>query len=194
MPNNNLPFPRGETYWSGDSDRVTSTNITGLIGRVFEVNDASVPINNTTNGHGTNQSVFLRVCKNSSGGNLTRAKGVKFSTLSGAFGGVVTAHVDTVNIYGEPLDDYYGSSENIIDKDLFYTVCGGPVDTKMATHAVTVTALTVGTVLSWDAKGHLVDTAGAGSINVAVAHEHVQATATGQFRRVFMGAQFSNRQ
>lgn len=194
MPSNNLPFPRGETYWGGDSTRVTSANITGLIGRVFEVNDASVPINNTTNGHGTNHPVFLRVCKNSSGGNLTRAKGVRFSTLGGGFGGIVAGAVATAGIYGEPIDDYYGTAENIIDKDLFYSVAGGPVDVKQATHAATVTALTVGDVVSWDAIGHIVNTGGAGSINIATAHEHVQATATGQFRRIFMGAQFSNRQ
>jgi len=191
---NNLPFPRGQTYWGGDSTRVTSTNLTGLIGRVFEVNDAAVGVNDTTRGHGTNLKVKLRVCKNSSGGNLTRARGCKFATIGGAFGGIVTGAVDTANIYGEPIDDYYGAAANIIDKDLFYTVCEGPVDVKQATHAATVTAVLVGEVMSWDNQGHLVNTGGAGSINICVAHENIAGTATGTFKRVYMGAQFSNRQ
>lgn len=193
MPNNNLPFPRGSTYWGGDTSRVTSANITRLIGRVFEVNDREVGINDTTHGNGTSQTVKLRVCKNSSGGNLTRAKGVAFSTLSAAFGGVVTSALGTVSIYGEVIDDYHSTTESIISNDLFYTVVEGPVKTKMATHAVTITVLTVGTTMSFDAKGHLVDSV-AGAINIATAHEHVQGTATGQFRRVFIGGNFNNKQ
>lgn len=188
----NLPFPRGSTYFGADSTRVTSTNVTGLIGREFLANDAQVGVNDTTHGNGTAFPIRLRVCQNNSGGNITRAKGVAFKTGSGGFGGVVSGALGTVSIYGEVIDDYYGTAENIISNDLFYTVTAGPVKTKMATHAVTITALTVGTVVSFDAQGHLVDSV-AGAINIGSAHEHVRGTATGQFRRIMVG-RFDNKQ
>lgn len=109
----NLPFPRGSTFYGNGTPNLTDVGAIALEGKEYLVQDSNV-------GDGT---VVLRVVRNVSGTALAAKRLVRFQ--SGYEGRRVDGYGAVQNQWTYPVDDAYGS-QTIANNDLFYVVVRGP--------------------------------------------------------------------
>ena len=181
---NDLPFPRGSTYFEGDSTLATSTEGVNLEGKVYEYDDhtASQGV-----GHGTGHRLRLRVIRNASGGNLTAGRGVFLRTASTAvFGSRALGHTFPAGGYGICVDDAYSTGYNIISNDLFYGVIAGPVRMRKSLRTAT---LTVREAVAFDTGGRLINCT-SNYFQLGVASETKTSQTTGSYTLVYVGSDY----
>ena len=159
-----LPFPRGETYFYGNTSAAIASGSTGpanrLVGREFLTNDSFRAVGK---GHGTGQKIRLKVLRNNSGGDLKRHRGgVRPSTAAGTANGdnLAAGYVNIVGGKGYVIDDAYDTGYNIADDDLFYVVIEGPCDVKhTSSHETSATDLDQGKAVWFNTYAQLVASA-----------------------------------
>src|SRR6187549_2691094 len=120
--NISLPFERGNTYFEGDTNRITTTGTDHLLGLTFKVRD-------NYDGYGNSLEVekTLVVLRNGSSGSLTQGYGVRFATSTAkTTHRICKGRVIGQGAYGLAIDDAYSSSFVIRANDLFYAVLEGP--------------------------------------------------------------------
>lgn len=116
--NTDLPFPRGETYFDGNADRIADTtyaSVKHLLGHTFTVK------NDGQSGVGVDSTeTELMIVRNGTAGNIT-------SGLSYRLGGNANevTSLSAAGGFGYVADDAYAG--NIATGDLYYAVVRGPV-------------------------------------------------------------------
>jgi hypothetical protein len=142
---NNLPFPRGSTYWGGDSSLISASQMAYLEGRQYFTED-------TSSGGNSGARVKVRVVRNSHATLRIKAgRGCLFGATTEWVGRKVRGYTAAVTDFGMAADDALVTS--VAPGDLFYVVEEGPVKCAAATLTTGATALTVGANVSWGASG-----------------------------------------
>ena len=187
---NNLPFPRGSTYWEGNSALVSASDATWLEGKTYDTED---------NQYGTGSYIRLRVLRSKSATRLIAGEGVRYGTTSGYWGTKIRGRTTVTTDYGIPVDDTYTTS--IAQNDLFYAVEEGPckcLASRGAAGAATASAtLTIGKSAVFGASGllNMAANATAEAHPVGVLGESVTSGVTGQRRAlVWVGSLFAEKQ
>lgn len=182
---NNLPFPRGSTYWGGDASLISASQMAYLEGKTYLQEDAN----------GSGAYVRLRVLRNSSGGRLKGGRGVQFGATADWLGRKVRGYTTGTVKIGMGVDDAY-SVTSVANGDLFYAVQEGPFKGAVATLTTGSTALLVGDTVAWGASGLLTKIANA----TAVAHPYgemreavTHLVTGGRAAMVFVGGLFSDK-
>ena len=119
--NENPPFGRGETYFSGVG--ATTTDPQGIIGKewVFEDN------NPNTKAVRSNKSVRCRAVRNSSGIALLPRRIAQFSLTAGSFSHEVTGYTTTTAQRGYLIDEFLPAT-GVANNDVFWIVIEGPAE------------------------------------------------------------------
>lgn len=164
---NNLPFPRGSTYWEGDSQAISASEASHLEGATYVVNDER---------YGTARRLVLRVARNMGAVRLKASHGVRFGATSDYIGRKVRGYTASAGDLGMAVDDQLTTS--VAQYDLCYLVEEGPVLCAAGSLVTGTTALTANDVLSWGASGLLVPGA-AGRAAYGRGNETVTAGVTG---------------
>lgn len=157
----NPPFGRGETYFSGVG--ATTTDPQGIIGKEWTFED----INPVTRVVRSSKSVTCRAVRNTSGISLLPRRLAQFSTTAGSFGHEMPGYTTTVAQRGYLIDEYLPST-GVAANDVFWIVVKGPAegisdlatadtvnvgDKLVALTAITSQATTAGRVDLFDATG-----------------------------------------
>ena len=163
--NENPPFGRGETWFSGVG--ATNTDPVAVVGKEWLFED----IDPTTRAVRSNKYVRCRAVRNSSAITLLPRRIAQFSTTAGSFSHEVTGYTTTVAARGYLIDEYLPAT-GVVANDVFWIVVEGPAegitdlaavdtinvgDKLVALTAVTSQATTAGRV-------DLLDTTGATSL------------------------------
>ena len=123
------PFPRGRTFYNGETIDTNDLGGVNLEGKEYKHED-------TVNGTGL--YVTLRVVRNVSGITLHPKRLVRYKT--GFFGRRVDGYTTTTNEQGYPIDDAYVNG--IANNDLFYVIVEGPCKIKNGTTQATTSVVT----------------------------------------------------
>lgn len=189
---NSLPFPRGETYWNGDSNLISASQATQLEGKTYMASD-------TTSGLASGSYVTLRVVRNKNSGRLggpgrPTGSGVRFGTTAGWLGTKVRGYTGALTDFGMAIDDAYTTS--VATGDLFYVVERGPAKCAFATKTTGSGTMASGDTVNWGASGLLYKTAN----STALAHpygeiqEAITSGVTGNRAAVvFVGGLFADK-
>jgi hypothetical protein len=150
--NENPPFPRGATYFGGDSTIVETVVSANLEGQEYEFEDED--FTNGTIGScplRSNRRVRCRVVRNSSGGTLAPKLLVALNASASSAMGVAgqVSGLAGAQAKGYPVDEWLTSA--VISNDLFYVVVDGYA--KVTTAGSGSTTIAVGGVVVGAASG-----------------------------------------
>lgn len=145
---NNLPFPRGETMWNGDSAQISATGYSWLEGKTYKVEDDQ---------HGTGAMVTLRVVRQKNATRAIGSRGIRYGTTTGWLGRKSRGYAADKTAVNQAVDDKYFGVTTIAQNDLFYVVDSGPVKCLVGSLATGSTALTNGNVVAFGHGGGLLD-------------------------------------
>lgn len=169
-----LPFERGKTFSTGNTNVIGATKNLKLLGKTYVVPDTV---------HGTGNDVTLRVMMYT--GSDTTSDNVCYAlstTTEGDWGCKVSAVTGSQGVVGLPLDDAMTSGTAIPQYDLCYFVVKGPCDIKTDG----VAALTAGSSVTTDASGYIDTTAAAASDFVLGVLAETAAQVAGTAETVFV--------
>ncbi len=150
--NHELPFERGETYFQGDSSRLTTTGTDRMLGMRFVVREN---YDNAVNGSSLENEKELVIVRNGSSGSIYQGRAIRFNTgTAKTKHRICKGYVAAVGDYGLAIDDAYSSTYEIKPNDLFYAVLTGP--NKSLPAADTASArMRGGVAVRWDANGRV---------------------------------------
>jgi len=172
---NDLPFPRGETAYGGDTTLIAAADASAYTGITKKVNDAD-----------TGEEIELIALRNSSGGVLYPGYGYKPKA------GYIGRRVDTypsANGFGYVLDYYYRTNgvNSVADGDVAWFIKEGRVNGKTGANWAD------GNALVFAANGVMVPALAsttAGAYVIARANEaktHASTATTGEFAICYVG-------
>jgi len=133
--NENPPFGRGETWFSGVG--ATTTDPTAVVGKEWVFED----VNPSTRVVRSNKYVRCRAVRNVSGISLLPRRVASFKAAVDAHGLEVDGYTTTVAARGYVIDEYLPAA-GVVDKDVFWVVIEGPAE--FITDIATVDAINVG--------------------------------------------------
>jgi hypothetical protein len=184
MSCNNLPFPRGETYFNGVN--IDSNEASHLEGREYCVTD---------NQNGTGAEVRLRVVRATSDLALSNAanryRGVRFGATATWTGRKVRGFTAALGEFGLPIDDAYVC--DIKSGDLFYVVVSGPCKVRAGSSTTGAPAISANDNVCFTTAGRI-QAGGAGRVPFGMIDTAVSAGATGNaaIKLVWVGGPFAD--
>jgi hypothetical protein len=119
--NENPPFTRGDTWYSGDT--IDSNNLGGveLEGMEWVFEDR----NPSTGARRTSRPVLCRVVRNVGAAALLPKRIARFAATAGLYGQRVDGYATTTAAEGYPVDEYLPTA-GVPVNDLFWVVMSGP--------------------------------------------------------------------
>lgn len=119
--NENPPFGRGETWFSGTG--ATTTDPAAVVGKEWVFED----INPVTRVVRSNKSVLCRAVRNVSGISLLPRRLARYKNSAGSFGLEVDGYTTTLAARGFPIDEFLPST-GVVANDIFWLVIRGPAE------------------------------------------------------------------